>query len=141
AAYNAGASRVIRWKDKGGAEDPEIFTERIPYVETRDYVRIVLRNAELYRALYAWRSSARDSTTKTRKTRRTTKSTTETRSTQSYTENCLCCGCRSEATARPAHPQRQQSDISVFSVAPWLMRTFRVLRAFAMKNLPSQVAA
>jgi soluble lytic murein transglycosylase len=55
AAYNAGTSRVIRWKDKAGAEDPEIFTERIPYVETRDYVRIVLRNEELYRALYSWR--------------------------------------------------------------------------------------
>ena len=57
AAYNAGASRVIRWKDKAGAADPEIFTDRIPYVETRDYVRIVLRNEELYRALYSWRSA------------------------------------------------------------------------------------
>ena len=31
-----------------------MFTERIPYVETRDYVRIVLRNRDLYRALYGW---------------------------------------------------------------------------------------
>lgn len=54
AAYNAGASRVTRWRQKGGADDPELFTERIPYVETRDYVRIVTRNREIYRVLYGW---------------------------------------------------------------------------------------
>lgn len=52
AAYNAGTSRVDRWRQKAGADDPELFIERIPYVETRDYVRIVLRNAAMYRALY-----------------------------------------------------------------------------------------
>ena len=57
AAYNAGASRVERWKTKAGVDDPEMFTERIPYVETRDYVRIVQRNRDLYRALYGWDSS------------------------------------------------------------------------------------
>jgi soluble lytic murein transglycosylase len=51
AAYNAGASRVTRWEKKAGAADPELFTERVPYVETRDYVRIVQRNAVVYRAL------------------------------------------------------------------------------------------
>ena len=30
------------------------LVERIPYVETRDYVRIVQRNRALYRALYQW---------------------------------------------------------------------------------------
>jgi soluble lytic murein transglycosylase len=54
AAYNAGASRVARWSTKRGASDPEIFTERIPFAETRDYVKSVLRNREFYRALYAW---------------------------------------------------------------------------------------
>jgi soluble lytic murein transglycosylase len=54
AAYNAGASRVTRWRRKVGVEDPEVFVERIPFVETRDYVRIVLRNREMYRALYGW---------------------------------------------------------------------------------------
>ena len=54
AAYNAGGSRVTRWLQKRGVDDPEVFTERIPFVETRDYVRIVLRNRELYRALYGW---------------------------------------------------------------------------------------
>jgi soluble lytic murein transglycosylase len=52
AAYNAGGSRVSRWSRKKGTEDPEVFIERIPFAETRDYVRIVQRNAEVYRALY-----------------------------------------------------------------------------------------
>ena len=54
AAYNAGASRVERWKEKRGAGDVEIFVERIPYVETRNYVRIIERNRDFYRALYDW---------------------------------------------------------------------------------------
>ena len=53
-AYNAGESRVERWSSKTGAGDPEVFTERIPFVETRDYVRIVLRNRAYYQALYPW---------------------------------------------------------------------------------------
>jgi soluble lytic murein transglycosylase len=52
AAYNAGASPVSRWVRKAGTGDPEIFVERVPYAETRDYVRLVLRNREMYRALY-----------------------------------------------------------------------------------------
>ena len=56
AAYNAGVSRVERWSDKRGTADPEMFVERIPYVETRGYVRIIGRNLDFYRALYAWTS-------------------------------------------------------------------------------------
>ncbi len=52
AAYNAGASRLARWIHRPGADDPELFTEWIPYTETRDYVRLVTRNAAIYRALY-----------------------------------------------------------------------------------------
>ena len=55
AAYNAGGSRVTRWTAKPGTDDPELFAERIPFVETRDYVRIVQRNAAIYSALYDWR--------------------------------------------------------------------------------------
>jgi len=54
AAYNAGEARVERWSTKAGANDSEVFTERIPFVETRDYVRIVLRNQAYYDALYPW---------------------------------------------------------------------------------------
>jgi soluble lytic murein transglycosylase len=54
AAYNAGESRVEKWSTKTGAGDPEVFTERIPFVETRDYVRSILRNRAYYQALYPW---------------------------------------------------------------------------------------
>lgn len=54
AAYNAGGSRVTRWVAKPGANDPELFAERVPFAETRDYVRIVQRNAQVYRTLYDW---------------------------------------------------------------------------------------
>jgi soluble lytic murein transglycosylase len=52
AAYNAGEGRLRRWRQRAGAEDPELFVERIPYEETRDYVRIILRNQAMYEALY-----------------------------------------------------------------------------------------
>jgi soluble lytic murein transglycosylase-like protein len=52
AAYNAGISRVERWSKRIGVEDPEVFAERISFVETRDYVRIIQRNEAIYRALY-----------------------------------------------------------------------------------------
>ena len=54
AAYNAGESRVTRWLQKAGASDPEIFIERIPFVETRDYVRAIIRNRSFYSTLYQW---------------------------------------------------------------------------------------
>jgi soluble lytic murein transglycosylase-like protein len=31
-----------------------VFAERIPFVETRGYVRVIYRNQELYRSLYEW---------------------------------------------------------------------------------------
>jgi soluble lytic murein transglycosylase len=54
AAYNAGVSRVERWSKRVGVEDPEVFAERIPFVETRGYVRVIQRNQEIYRRLYSW---------------------------------------------------------------------------------------
>jgi soluble lytic murein transglycosylase len=54
AAYNAGESRVEKWATKTGAAYPEVFTERILFVETRDYVRTILRNRAYYQALYQW---------------------------------------------------------------------------------------
>ena len=52
AAYNAGKSRVERWSKRVGVSDPEVFAEQISFVETRDYVRIIQRNEQIYRALY-----------------------------------------------------------------------------------------
>jgi len=52
AAYNAGPSRVERWRAFPEWGRDELFAERIPYEETRDYVKIVQRNAAVYRALY-----------------------------------------------------------------------------------------
>jgi soluble lytic murein transglycosylase len=52
-AYNAGPTRANRWKNFPEHADPLRFTERIPFTETRGYVKNVTRNRELYRALYA----------------------------------------------------------------------------------------
>ncbi|HEX9894412.1 MAG TPA: transglycosylase SLT domain-containing protein [Gemmatimonadales bacterium] len=52
AAYNAGPTPVNRWLTRAGTSDPEVFLERIPYVETRDYVRRVLYNQARYESLY-----------------------------------------------------------------------------------------
>jgi peptidoglycan lytic transglycosylase len=52
AAYNAGPSRVVQWRRNPEAADPDLFAERIPFAETRDYVRIVQQNARIYAALY-----------------------------------------------------------------------------------------
>ncbi|HEU4681213.1 MAG TPA: lytic transglycosylase domain-containing protein, partial [Gemmatimonadales bacterium] len=59
AAYNAGISRVERWSKRIGVEDPEVFAERISFVETRDYVRIIQRNEAIYRALYGGAATER----------------------------------------------------------------------------------
>ena len=52
AAYNAGSTPVNRWLERPGTADPEVFIERIPYIETRDYVRRVLYNQARYAAIY-----------------------------------------------------------------------------------------
>jgi soluble lytic murein transglycosylase len=51
-AYNAGPTRATRWRKYPEARDPLRFTERIPFTETRGYVKNVHRNLGLYRALY-----------------------------------------------------------------------------------------
>ena len=51
-AYNAGPTRANRWRRFPELADPRRFTERIPFSETRGYVKNVVRNRALYRWLY-----------------------------------------------------------------------------------------
>ena len=53
AAYNAGESAVDRWEREIITDDIEEFVERIPYIETRGYVKLVMRNHRIYKKLYA----------------------------------------------------------------------------------------
>jgi soluble lytic murein transglycosylase len=53
AGYNAGPHRVQRWSQFPEYGDDELFMERIPYDETRDYLKKVQQNARIYRFLYA----------------------------------------------------------------------------------------
>ena len=60
AAYNAGPTRVDRWSQFPEWGNDELFTERIPFTETRDYVKIVQHNAQMYEALYSKPISSTD---------------------------------------------------------------------------------
>ena len=51
-AYNAGPSRASRWRDFPEMVDPSRFTERIPFAETRGYVKSIQRFLALYGVLY-----------------------------------------------------------------------------------------
>jgi soluble lytic murein transglycosylase len=55
AAYNAGDSPVRQWIESGDSKDIAEWVESIPYSETREYVESILRNREMYRAVYAGR--------------------------------------------------------------------------------------
>ena len=50
AAYNAGPARPRRWRG-GLMLVPEVWTENVPFFETRDYVKKVMTNAAIYAAL------------------------------------------------------------------------------------------
>lgn len=52
ASYNAGRPPVDKWLGYYPAGDPLSFVERIPYQETRNYVRSILRNFINYRRIY-----------------------------------------------------------------------------------------
>ncbi len=48
AAYNAGPDVAKRWAKRLPARDFDEFVERIPYKETRNYVKLVYRNYRVY---------------------------------------------------------------------------------------------
>ncbi len=52
AAYNAGEDRLTLWRAERTYDEIPEFVESIPFSETREYVQIVLRNADMYRKLY-----------------------------------------------------------------------------------------
>ena len=51
AAYNAGPARARRWRDASRPLEGAIYTETIPFPETRDYVKKVMANSVFYAAL------------------------------------------------------------------------------------------
>jgi soluble lytic murein transglycosylase len=52
AAYNAGEDRVSFWTAGQNYRSLPEFVDSIPFTETREYVEIISRNAEIYRKLY-----------------------------------------------------------------------------------------
>jgi len=53
ASYNAGPGRANLWRTWGPFREQAEFVEMVPFHETRGYVQIVLRNADVYRRLYS----------------------------------------------------------------------------------------
>ncbi len=51
AGYNAGVNRAIRWWKRYGNFPLDVFIELIPVMETRNYVKLVLRNFYFYKNL------------------------------------------------------------------------------------------
>ena len=51
-AYNASPSAAERWRRSISTDDYLTFIERIPYKETRSYVKLILRNYFYYRRWY-----------------------------------------------------------------------------------------
>jgi soluble lytic murein transglycosylase len=52
ATYNAGPSRIVRWKAAKPGLEAEEFIDDIPFPETQNYVKRILGTAEDYRRLY-----------------------------------------------------------------------------------------
>ena len=52
ASYNAGESRVVRWRAERPELDQDEFIDDIPFPETQNYVKRILGTAEDYRMLY-----------------------------------------------------------------------------------------
>ena len=56
AAYNAGIGNVDNWIEKGIIKADGSDIENVPYKETNNYVRKILRNYKVYKELYGWNS-------------------------------------------------------------------------------------
>jgi soluble lytic murein transglycosylase len=62
AAFNAGEDRIAAWRAERNYEEIPELVESIPFTETRDYVQIVMRNADVYRQVYGPGASASPAT-------------------------------------------------------------------------------
>lgn len=51
-AYNAGIGTVARWISEGTIKSDGSDIENIPYKETNNYVRKILKNYRIYKELY-----------------------------------------------------------------------------------------
>jgi soluble lytic murein transglycosylase-like protein len=52
AGYNAGPGRAARWREQWASLPTDEFIEHIPLDETRQYVKLILRNLMIYERLY-----------------------------------------------------------------------------------------
>lgn len=52
AAYNAGSGNVDNWIDEGTLKKDGTDIENVPFTETNNYVRKILRDYEIYKSLY-----------------------------------------------------------------------------------------
>ena len=52
AAYNAGPEVVSKWMQQARDKEQDEFVESIPYIETRNYVKKVLRSYQEYKRIY-----------------------------------------------------------------------------------------
>jgi len=59
ASYNAGDSRVVKWKAERPGLDEDEFIDDIPFPETQNYVKRILGTAEDYRRLYGTGTATR----------------------------------------------------------------------------------
>lgn len=53
AAYNAGSGNVDSWIGKGILDSNGVNLEQIPYLETNNYVRKILRDYKIYKEIYS----------------------------------------------------------------------------------------
>lgn len=71
AAYNAGEDRVAQWNVGQSYREIAEFVDSIPFTETREYVEIVSRNAEIYRKIYGVQNESRKPTPRRGRERQT----------------------------------------------------------------------
>ena len=52
ASYNAGPQAVLSWQKRFGHLEIDEFIENIPFGETRNYVKRIMKNYWIYKRIY-----------------------------------------------------------------------------------------